>query len=141
MKPFMNGQTETIARINVTPIIDVAMVLVITLLITAPMISLSKVDVDLPQALTRSVEDEVRVSITVGKDGAVAVDENTVPPDGLVPALRERLAAPQSGNVLVVIRADAALPYSAVREILKEVRSAGASRIAIATRQRGRGDL
>lgn len=140
MKPFMNGKTETIARINVTPIIDVAMVLVITLLITAPMISMSKVDVELPPALTRSLGDEVRVSVTVGKDGAVAVDERTIPADGLVFALGERFALLESDNVLVLIRADAGLPYSTVRHVLQDVRAAGAARIAIATRQRGKGD-
>ena len=78
MKPRLLETTPTIAKINVTPIIDVALVLVIILLITAPMISTAHMDINLPEAKTRNLEDEVRLSITVGKDGAIAVDEDSI---------------------------------------------------------------
>ncbi len=133
-------QAPTIARINVTPIIDVALVLVIILLITAPMITMSAMEVDLPHAQTRSIEDEVRVSITLGANGEIAVDEDNVSPQRFVDFLRERIAEAQNENVLVVVRADASVPYASVRKVLKDARKAGAKRMAIATRQRGRRD-
>jgi len=136
MKPFMDTQTPSTAKINVTPVIDVAMVLVITLLITAPMIARSDIEIDLPQTQTRSVEDEVRVSVTLGKDGRVAVEDHVVPAGNLAAALQERLRQAGNENVLVVVRADAGMPYRAVREMIQEVRSAGAKRIAFATRMR-----
>ncbi len=137
MKPFMDLQTPSTAKINVTPVIDVAMVLVITLLITAPMIARSDIEIDLPQAQTRSVEDEVRVSVTLGKDGQVAVEDHIVPAGNLAAAIQERLRQAGNENVLVVVRADAGMSYRAVRETIQEVRSAGARRIAFATRLRG----
>jgi len=138
MKPFMNEQTPAIVKINVTPIIDVAMVLVITLLITAPMIARSDIDVNLPETQTRSIEDEVRISVTLGPDGRTAVDDKNVARADLAQALHARIAGAKSDNVLVVVRADAGLDYGDVRSLVQEVRSVGARRIAFATRLRGK---
>jgi biopolymer transport protein TolR len=128
----------TVAKINVTPIIDVALVLVIILLITAPMISVSDMEVDLPQAQTRSVEDEVRLSVTLGKSGALAVDDTYIVQDELIPTVAAKIAMAKSKNILVVVRVDASVPYDAIQEVIKDVKDAGAQRIAIATRQRGK---
>ena len=141
MKPLITEKMPTVARINVTPIIDVALVLVIILLITAPMMSVSSMEIDLPEAKTRSIEDEVRVSITVDSNGRIAVDEDDVDRKALIGVLRQRIDGTRSDNILVVIRADAGTSYEFVHEILGEARSAGAKRIAIATRQRGKVDL
>jgi len=137
MKPRLLETTPTISRINVTPIIDVALVLVIILLITAPMISAANMDINLPDAKTRSIEDEVRLSVTVGKSGEIAVDEDLVERRNLVAALSSRIAQSESKNILVVVRADETASHRIVREVLKDARTAGAKRIAIATRQRG----
>ncbi|UCG50453.1 MAG: biopolymer transporter ExbD [Candidatus Latescibacterota bacterium] len=138
MKPLITEKMPTIARINVTPIIDVALVLVIILLITAPMIAASKMEIDLPEARTRSIEDEVRLSITIGKDGSIAVDEDLVDRNAIGDILRQRIDAAKSDNTLIVVRADTGTSYRLVHDILNDVRSAGAKRIAIATRQRGK---
>ncbi len=141
MKPLITEKMPTMARINVTPIIDVALVLVIILLITAPMMSVSSMEIDLPEAKTRSIEDEVRVSVTVDSNGRIAVDEDDVDRNALIGVLRQRIDNAKSDNILVVIRADAGTSYEFVHDILGEARSAGAKRIAIATRQRGKVDL
>ena len=125
-----------ITKVNVTPIIDVALVLVIILLVTAPMMSVADLPVDLPQARTREAEDERNVSITLSSTGRVAIDDQVVPAEALGPALRAKLAESGNQEVLVVVRADSGAPYEAVRELLKEAKAAGASRMAIATRQR-----
>ncbi len=141
MKPLITEKMPTMARINVTPIIDVALVLVIILLITAPMMSVSSMEIDLPEAKTRSIEDEVRVSVTVDSNGRIAVDEDDVDRNALIGVLRQRIDNAKSDNILVVIRADSGTSYEFVHDILGEARSAGAKRIAIATRQRGKVDL
>ena len=125
-----------ITKINVTPIIDVALVLVIILLVTAPMLSVADLPVDLPQARSREAEDERNVSITLSTTGAVAIDEDIVSRADLRAALSARLAKDGNADALVVVRADTGTPYSAVREILEDARAAGAMRIAIATRQK-----
>jgi len=138
MKRFFDESSAPVAGINVTPIIDVALVLVIILLITAPMITALNMDIELPQAQTRSIEDEVRLSISLGKDGALAVDEDIIAPRNLRSELSRRIAAAQNDDILIVVRADEAISYDKVREIIKSAKQAGAKRIAIATRQRSK---
>lgn len=125
-----------ISKVNVVPLIDVCLVLVIILLVTAPMMVQSDVPVDLPQARTREAEDERNVSITLGSDGILAVDDQHVTREMLGVTLQSRLAQKGNDNVLVVVRADSNAPYVAVREILDQARAAGAQRVAIATRQK-----
>jgi biopolymer transport protein ExbD len=125
-----------ITRVNVTPIIDVALVLVIILLVTAPMLSVADLPVELPAAHTREAEDERNVSITLSANGYVAVDEEVVERSSLRDKLAARLAQSGNAGVLVVVRADSGAPYGAVREVLADARAAGAKRLAIATRQK-----
>jgi len=127
---------ELITKVNVTPIIDVALVLVIILLVTAPMMSVSDLPVNLPQARTREAEDQRNVCITISAAGEFAVDDHTVTTTGVEPAVALRLAEPGNHQVLVVVRADKEVPFSTIRRALAEARDAGASRLAIATRQR-----
>jgi biopolymer transport protein ExbD len=125
-----------ITKVNVTPIIDVALVLVIILLVTAPLLSVADLPVDLPQARTREAEDERNVSITLSSTGALAVDDKIISAGDLSAYLRAKLTERQNQNVLVVVRADSGAPYEAVRHLLNQAKAAGATRIAIATRQR-----
>jgi biopolymer transport protein TolR len=126
---------EAITKINVTPIIDVALVLVIILLVTAPMMSVADLPVDLPSARTREAEDERNVSITVATDGSMAVDNELANWETFGPLLARRLAEPGNKDVLVIVRADTNTPYADVRKVLDRARVAGATRLAIATRQ------
>ncbi len=128
--------SQMITRPNMTPLIDVALVLVIILLVTAPLLSVADLPVNLPQAVTREAENERNVSITLGADGRLAVDEEVVAVDQLVDLLQTRLAEPGNQDVLVVVRADSGAPYAGVRDLLEQARMAGARRLAIATRQR-----
>jgi len=128
--------SEPITRVNVTPIIDVALVLVIILMVTAPMMAVSNLPVDLPQARTREAERERNLSITLGRDGQLAIDDQNVSADTLHAALARRLSQPGEEDLLVVVRADAGTSYAQVRELLDQARAAGARRLAIATRQK-----
>lgn len=135
MRSFTPRQT-LITKVNVTPIIDVALVLVIILLVTAPMLAVSDLPVNLPQAQTRESEDERNMSITLSSSGELALDETRVTKETLIAAIRDRLQQKGNQNVLVVVRADEDAPYAVVKELLDDARAAGAGRIAIATRQK-----
>jgi len=125
----------TVARINVTPIIDVALVLVIILLITAPMIAMTDMEVALPAAQTRSTSSDARINVTLGLDGEVAIDDETVDRSNLVFLLAERVSSDRD-NLIVVVRADEGVGYDEVELLLKQARGAGAKRLAIATKQK-----
>jgi len=135
MRRRASRDNHLITKVNVVPIIDVSLVLVTILLVTAPMLSIADLPVDLPKAHTREAEDERNVSITRAIDGEVAVDRERVPRERLVETLRAALARPGNAGVLVVIRADAGVPYGEIRSLLGDARAAGAQRLAVATRQ------
>ncbi|MFN8178077.1 MAG: biopolymer transporter ExbD [bacterium] len=120
--------------INVTPIIDVALVLVIILMITAPMLAVPPLGLELPQARSRALGNEKHINVTLAKDGRVAIDEQVVPRTAFRRELSERFANKKDDERFLVVRADAGSPYSEVRELLQDARGAGATRIAIATR-------
>lgn len=139
MRRIVQDTLPLTARINVTPIIDVSLTLVIILLITAPMMAVPDVDITLPAALAKESSSEGRVSITVGVRGEIAINENTVRPGLFLPTLKALLAKDSNKNTLVVVRADQGVPYVEVEEILSGARAAGATRIAIATLQDDKG--
>jgi len=128
------------ATINLTPIIDVALVLVIILLITAPMLALADLDVTLPAAVSRGAEDDVKINITLSSDGELAINEHIIGRERFGRELEALLSSGNNKDVLVVLRADTEVPYSSIRTVLGEARSAGARRLAIATLQRGGGE-
>ncbi|MDH4036288.1 MAG: biopolymer transporter ExbD [Candidatus Krumholzibacteria bacterium] len=133
-RPFIE-HTSTVAKINVTPIIDVALVLVIILMVTAPMIALSDMEIRLPPAETRSMASSQRVTLTIGRTGEIAIDDTKVG-YGQVASFLDKKLRNKEDNLLVV-RADEGVPYATVQALISEAKSAGAKRIAIATTQRG----
>lgn len=135
--PLVKGQ-PMVARVIVTPIIDVALTLVVILLMTAPMLSIPDIDVDVPQARTRGIESESRVTITLGREGEIAVDADRVTPESFPSILASRLQGIED-NTLVVVRADRGVTYAQVSKVLEQVRDAGAQRMAVAARQKREG--
>jgi biopolymer transport protein ExbD len=138
MRPPLVASKPLLDRVNVTPIIDVALVLVIILLITAPMLTAADLDVTLPKAQSRGEEERAAISVTVGRGGELALDEQRVADAAaLGAALAARLDAVGGESPLVVVRADAVLAHAEVRRILDAVRASGARRVAVAVRQGG----
>lgn len=126
-------------RINVTPVIDVALTLVIILLLTAPMLSVPDVALDLPTARSRGNDENEAITVTLDREGRVGVDDRLVVRTEFVRILHDRLVREAKDNKefepMVVVRADAATPYSEVHALMEEARAAGAARLAVATRQ------
>lgn len=126
-----------LTRINVTPIIDVALVLVIILLITTPMHTVTDLRVELPEARSHDAQKTAQISLTVTADGQIAVDEEVVADAvELTALLANRLQATGAEEMVVVVRADASLPHSVVRKVMAAARAGGATKLGIATRQK-----
>ena len=134
MRPASFETVSMMTRVNVTPIIDVALVLVIILLITAPILSVADLEVSVPQAHTREAEDEHRLLITLGRTGEMALDEDVLSMAALRGELTRRLQ--EDPEMLVVVRADQSMSYRRVAELLQLSRDVGATRIAVASRQK-----
>jgi biopolymer transport protein ExbD len=129
-----------ITKIEITPIVAVALVLVLILLVTAPLLSVADLPLNLPKAKTREADHERNVSISYSVHGEVAVDDQIISPPELKQVLAARLAEPGNEDVLVIVRADSQASYAEIQHLLREARAAGAKRLAIATRQRANGE-
>jgi biopolymer transport protein ExbD len=100
-----------ISGINITPIIDITLVLLIIMLVAAPVMNIPNMEVELPEAFTSETK-ELNISISLGTDLRVAVDENIVPITELPRTLDRQLKLKK--NPIVIIRADRSVPYSEV---------------------------
>lgn len=115
------------SEINMTPLIDVMLVLLVIFIITAPLM-VSSVKVELPQAQgAQSIEAPQFVSLTLGASGQVYLADQVI----ALPALALALQKAASRNPLteVQLRADATVPYGRVVELMGLAHAAGLSRI------------
>lgn len=121
---------ELMAEINVTPFVDVMLVLLIVFMVTAPMLT-SGVSVDLPDteaaALTQS--DDVPVEISIDRDGQLYIASTPVDRDKLLAVLDEATKSKKDSKVY--IRADTVIDYGAVMDILGSINRAGYTKVAL----------
>ena len=118
------------ADINMTPMIDVMLVLLIIFMVAAPMLT-TGVDVKLPESRTgKSLESEALV-VTLSRDGALEFDRRMVSEDGLRTALGKKAAEARKRPILV--RADHSIPYGRVISVVDMIREAGFSQVGFVT--------
>ena len=117
--------------INMTPLIDVMLVLLVIFIITAPLLA-SSIRLDLPKTDAAAPNDAPKfVLLVVDKAGQVFLDDKPVAPAEL--ARRLALVAGQSPDTEVQLRADKAVPYGRVVEVLGTAQKAGLNRIGFVT--------
>ena len=117
--------------INMTPLIDVMLVLLVIFIVTAPMM-VSRLRLDLPDAGGTRPDDPVaRVSLAIDAQGRLFVEESVVDRDALIQAVRE--AAARDPATEVQLRADRTVPYGQVAEAIGWVQQAGLTRIGLVT--------
>jgi len=121
-------------KVDVVPIINVSLVVVLTLMIISPFLNQPDVDVDLPDATTTETEDQDKVEITFTRDGALAVGQEAVTFETLEPTLAAAFLAQPSS--MAVVKADQGIPFGDVEAVIAAVQRAGAPRIALATEQK-----
>jgi biopolymer transport protein TolR len=119
------------SEINVTPFVDVMLVLLIIFMVTAPMM-MQGLDVQLPQVDSEAMrlEDE-QVIITLNEKGEIYLDEFQVPLEDLNIKLKRVMEVKETG--LVYLRADQNIPYGRVAAIMGEVRQAGVTNLGLVT--------
>lgn len=125
---------QPIGGVNIAPVINVAFVLVIVMLMTAPILNIPNMPVDLPEAVTTETKEQ-NITISLAKDGRVSVDEEIVEWDMLTKKLNAKLK--RNKKILVIIRADKNVLYSKVENLIDIIKTrTQARKIAIATVQR-----
>jgi len=118
--------SSMLGEINVTPLVDVVLVLLLIFMVTAPMMSRG-IDVSLPVANQPQIPQEDRITVSIRADGRVFVGDQVVN----VALLEERLRGLTSGSPdsVVYLRADEGLRYGAVIEVVDVIKRAGIDRI------------
>lgn len=118
---------QPMSDINMTPLVDVMLVLVVIFIITAPLLA-SSIRLDLPRTDAAKPSDAPKfVMVVLDKGGQTFIDEKPVTPDELA----ERLAQAAQGNpeMEVQLRADQAVPYGRVVEVMGAAQKAGLNRV------------
>jgi biopolymer transport protein TolR len=120
------------AEINVTPMVDVMLVLLIIFMVTAPLL-VAGVPVDLPDSKAGALDQEVKpVQISLDASGALFVDDVAVPEEDL-PGRLQAIASStgEAGRPRIFLRADRGLDYGRVMRVMGEINRAGLRKVAL----------
>ncbi len=125
-------RARPMAEINVTPFVDVMLVLLIVFMVAAPLLTVG-VPVELPRtaatALTASQEEPLTITVTA--QGALAIQETAIEEGALIPRLRAIAGERESDRVY--LRADGAVPYERVVQVMGALNAAGFGDIGLVT--------
>jgi biopolymer transport protein TolR len=126
-----NGRTQTsISDINVTPLVDVVLVLLIIFMVTAPVLQ-SGIEVTVPKTRTVKEITEERMVISINKQQRVFLGNDPVNINEIKSKLRQRIRDPQNQSVFV--RADEDVPFGAFATVMDAVKGAGITNVSIVT--------
>ena len=131
------GRYRPMSEINVTPFVDVVLVLLIIFMVAAPMMT-TGVPVDLPRTNATPLNQEQEpLTISVDSQGRIFLQETEVPMEGLVPQLQAILRNQPQGQPerRIFVRGDRAISYGRVMEVMGTVSAAGFSRVALLAEQ------
>jgi len=121
------------AEINVTPLVDVMLVLLIIFMVTAPLLT-SGVPLDLPDSKADALSQEAdQVTISIADDGVVYIDSSPVPSGGLTETIENIPPGADGKPPQVTLRADRNLDYGRVMEVMGELSHAGFTQISLVT--------
>ncbi len=121
---------KPISEVNLTPLIDLTFLLLITFIITFPLIE-QGIPVKLPKGTTSDLSTDKPCTVTIDHDGMLYLDNVGISRDQLTARLTELAKA--SPMLTVLVRGDEAIPYGQVVEVLKVLRVAGITRMALVT--------
>jgi biopolymer transport protein TolR len=134
------GRRAPMADINVTPLVDVMLVLLIIFMVTAPLMT-AGVPVNLPDSRAKALDqDQKPVDIAIDRDGTIHIGDDAVTieelPDRLSVIASERRQGDKPPQIF--LRADKALDYGRVMEVMGELNRAGLNRVALVSNAKER---
>lgn len=130
---FTNSQGRTqssLADINVTPLVDVVLVLLIIFMVTAPVLQ-SGIEVEVPKTQTVKEITEERLVITIDKQQRVFLGNDPVNINEISQKIREKIRDPQGQSIF--IRSDENVPFGAFATVMDSVKRTGITNVSIVT--------
>src|SRR5947208_10053494 len=123
------GRYRPISEINVTPLVDVMLVLLVVFMVAAPLLTVG-VPVDLPQTQAPPItEPKEPLVITINGEGHIFIQETEIPTDSLVPRLQAITGS--NPDALLYVRGDRAINYGRVVEVMSLVSTAGFRKVSL----------
>ena len=127
------GAKAPMAEINVTPLVDVMLVLLVIFMVTAPLLK-AGVPIDLPDSRAKPLDQQPReVTVSMDRDGKVFLDDAELAPGELADRIAALPPGPGGKPPLVVLRADRALDYGRVIGLMGELNRAGITALSLVT--------
>ena len=126
-----NGRKQLVSDINVTPLVDVMLVLLIIFMVTAPMMT-QGLDVDLPETTTKSLrQEDDPIVVTIDKEGKISLDQHEVTRK----ILYQELSSLDQGRKEqpIYLKADKAVAYGIVVKIMADIKKAGFDKLGMIT--------
>jgi biopolymer transport protein TolR len=117
-----------LSEINVTPFVDVMLVLLVIFMVTAPLLQ-QGVDVNLPKAKGKDLPMDERISLVIKRDRTIYMNDTPVS----MQEMRQKLGAVSRLNPNVFLKADKDVPYGLVVEIMGEIKEAGIEKLGMVT--------
>jgi biopolymer transport protein ExbD/biopolymer transport protein TolR len=124
------GRQKALAEINVTPLVDVMLVLLIISMLAAPMLQRG-INLQLPATQSASEISEARFVVSVDREARIRINDRPVHPELLQERMKSLALTHPSETVF--LRADKTLPYGEVLLIMDKIRTAGVTRVALVT--------
>ena len=124
-----SGDVETIAEINIVPLVDIVLVVLIIFMVAAPLVMQPKIDISLPKSASTDVDkSKSPVKIVIGGKGELFVDNLPVSLDELKGASTAKFA--QNPDVNAILVADKAVTLEMITEVIDTVKGAGIKKVA-----------
>ena len=123
-----NRDRNVLSEINVTPFVDVMLVLLVIFMVTAPLLQ-QGVDVNLPKAKGKDLPPEERISIVIKRDRTIYMNDTPL----TIPQMRGKLEAIGKLNPNIFLKADKDVPYGLVVEVMGEIKEAGIEKLGMIT--------
>jgi len=130
MLDSQSGSRRFMSEINVVPLVDVVLVLLIIFMITAPLLYRG-IDINLPQSAANTIKPDERVVVSVTKDDKIYVDKDEVGVDQLGAAMKR--LHDRNPDVTIYLRADHGIPYGTVVHVMDAVKQAGIDKLGMVT--------
>ncbi len=116
------------SEINVTPLVDVMLVLLIIFMVTAPLLQ-QGIDVNLPKAKGKDLPPEERITLVIKSGGTIYLNDNPIS----MPEMKKKLESISKLNPNVFLKADKSVPYGLVVEVMGEIKDAGIEKLGMIT--------